>query len=121
MFTCPLCVRCVEKNERRLSSDSQAGGQVVCNMTTSMTISSITSYNGTPPLRSPATTIETTKSSFTPPSSPKQVLQSTMVSSLQQQALHHQQQMQQPYPPHVSNISGWSSLLVAKDLGNIRG
>ena len=47
--------------------------QVVCNMTTSMTISSLTSgISGSPPIRSPVCT-ESQKSTFSPPLSPRQV------------------------------------------------
>ncbi|XP_041358726.1 cyclic nucleotide-gated channel cone photoreceptor subunit alpha-like [Gigantopelta aegis] len=47
--------------------------QVVCNMTTSMTISSLTScMSGSPPIRSPVCT-ELQKNTFSPPLSPRQV------------------------------------------------
>ncbi|XP_071085205.1 cyclic nucleotide-gated channel alpha-3-like [Haliotis cracherodii] len=59
-----------DEHERNESLESAQ--QVVCNMTTSMTISSMTSYaSGSPPQRSPVVT-EAAKSPFSPPPSPRQ-------------------------------------------------
>ncbi|XP_070173803.1 cyclic nucleotide-gated channel beta-1-like [Littorina saxatilis] len=91
-----LITRCVE--ERRMSSDSHHEG--VCNQTTS----TLTSYNGTPQLRSP-TTADVTKSPFTPPVSPKREGQQAAPSGMVQ----HPHTLHQPhgYPgPYISTVSG---------------
>lgn len=68
-----LIFRCVAEQQQQqqqqhsLSSDSQ---HPVGNMTTSMTISSMTSYCGTPPQKSPVCT-ETGRNPFSAPPSPK--------------------------------------------------
>ncbi|KAH9499818.1 hypothetical protein Btru_076704 [Bulinus truncatus] len=62
-----LISRCANDQPRRMSSDSQ---HPVGNLTTSMTISSMTSYCGTPPQKSPIST-EAGKNPFSAPSSPK--------------------------------------------------
>lgn len=62
-----LISRCVTEQNRRLSTDSQ---QQVGNMTISMTISSMTSYCGTPPQKSPICT-EIGRNPFSTPPSPK--------------------------------------------------
>lgn len=62
-----LISRCVTEKQRRLSSDSQ---HPIGNMTISMTISSMTSYCGTPPQKSPICT-EIGRNPFSTPPSPK--------------------------------------------------
>ncbi|XP_059139931.1 cyclic nucleotide-gated cation channel beta-1-like [Physella acuta] len=62
-----LISRCATDQPRRMSSDSQ---HPVGNMTTSMTISSMTSYCGTPPQKSPICT-EPARNPFSAPPSPK--------------------------------------------------
>ena len=82
-----------------MSTDSQH--EVVCNLTTS----TLTSYNGTPPLRSPTTAADVAKSSFTPPTSPTGPSSGFPASSvpLPHPSLH---QLQQAYGTYISPVSG---------------
>ena len=82
-----------------MSTDSQH--EVVCNLTTS----TLTSYNGTPPLRSPTIAADVAKSAFTPPTSPTGPGYPASTVPLPHPTL---QQLQQAYGTYISPVSGRS-------------